>query len=95
MNGDEEKRQANIIGHGLDFSDSREMFDGPMLTGLDEREDYGEDRWIGIGLLRGIVAVIVFIERGEDTIRIISLRKALKHERIKYEQTIRDGLEEG
>ena len=66
-----------------------------MLTGLDERKDYGEDRWIGIGLLKGIVAVIVFTERGEDTIRIISLRKALKHERIKYEQAIRDGLEEG
>ena len=37
-----------------------------MLTGLDEREDYEEDRWIGIGLLRGIVVVIVFTERGEN-----------------------------
>ena len=92
---DEEKRRANIIGHGLDFSDSWEIFEGPMLTGLDEREDYGEDRWIAIGLLKGIVVVIVFTERGEDTIRVISLRKALKHERIKYEQAIRDGLEAG
>jgi uncharacterized protein len=66
-----------------------------MLAGLDEREDYGEDRWIGIGLLKGIVVVIVFTGRGEDTIRVISLRKALKHERIKYEQAIRDGLEAG
>lgn len=92
---DEEKRRSNIIGHGLDFADSREIFEGPMLTGLDEREDYGEDRWIGVGLLKGIVVVIVFTERGEDTIRVISLRKALKHERIKYEQVIRDGLEAG
>jgi uncharacterized protein len=92
---DEEKRRANIIGHSLDFADSWEIFEGPMLTGLDEREDYGEDRWIGIGLLKGIVVVIVFTERGEDTIRVISLRKALKHERIKYEQAIRDGLEAG
>ena len=92
---DEEKRRTNIIGHGLDFADSWEIFEGPMLTGLDEREDNGEDRWIAIGLLKGIVVVIVFTERGEDTIRVISLRKALKHERIKYEQAIRDGLEAG
>jgi uncharacterized protein len=89
----EEKRQANVIAHGLDFADSWEIFEGPMLAGLDEREDYGEERWIGIGLLKGIIVVIVFTERGEETIRVISLRKALKHERIKYEQAIRDGLE--
>jgi len=92
---DEEKRRTNIIGHGLDLADSWEIFEGPMLTGLDEREDYGEDRWIAIGLLKAIVVVTVFTERGEDTIRVISLRKALKHERIKYEQAIRDGLEAG
>jgi len=28
------------------------MVDYPMLTGLDTREDYNEDRWIGIGMLR-------------------------------------------
>jgi uncharacterized DUF497 family protein len=66
-----------------------------MLTGLDEREDYGEDRWIAIGLLKGIVVVIVFTERGENTIRVISLRKALKDERNRYEKAIRDGLEAG
>ena len=92
---DEEKRRTNIIAHGLDFADFWEIFEGPMLTGLDEREDYGEDRWIAISLLKGVVVVIVFTERGEDTIRVISLRKALKHERIKYEQAIRDGLEAG
>jgi uncharacterized DUF497 family protein len=92
---DEEKRRANIIAHGLDFADSWEIFEGPMLVGSDERKDYGEDRWIGIGLLKAVVVVIVFTERGEDTIRVISLRKALKHERIKFEQAIRDGLEAG
>ena len=90
---DEDKRRANITKHGFDLKDSWQVFEGPMLTGLDEREDYGEDRWIGIGLLKGIVVVIVFVERGEDTIRIISLRKALKHERNRFEQAIRDGLE--
>ena len=92
---DEDKRQANVSKHGFDFADASQIFEGPMLTGLDEREDYGEDRWIGIGLLKGIEVVIVFVERGEDTIRIISLRKALKHERNQFEQAIRDGLAAG
>ena len=90
---DEEKRRNNVSKHGLDFADAWEVFVGPMLTGLDEREDYGEERWIGIGLLRALVVVIIFAGRDEDTIRVISLRKGLKHERIKYEQAIRDGLE--
>jgi uncharacterized DUF497 family protein len=92
---DEEKRRINITKHGLDFADAWEVFEGPMLTGLDEREDYGEDRWIGIGLLRGLIVVTVFVEPSADTIRLISLRKALKHERNNYEQAIRDGLEAG
>ena len=92
---DNEKKQGNILKHGLDFADAFEVFDGPMLVGLDDREDYGEDRWIGIGLLRAIVVVVVFTQIGEDSIRIMSLRKALRHERIKYEQAIRDGLEAG
>ncbi len=59
-----------------------------MLVELDEREDYGEDRWIGIGLLRSIVVVVVFIEPRHDTIRIVSVRKANKYERTRYEQAL-------
>jgi uncharacterized DUF497 family protein len=92
---DEEKNQANIQKHGLDFADAWEIFTAPMLTALDDREDYGEDRWIGLGMLRSRPVVVVFTERGEDVIRIISLRKALKHERLRYEQTLRDQLGEG
>lgn len=62
------------------------MFDCPMLVELDRREDYGEDRLIGIGLLRNIIAVVVFTEPDWDTIRIISARKANKYERNKFEQ---------
>jgi uncharacterized DUF497 family protein len=89
----EKKNEENIRKHGLDFADAWEVFAGPSLTKLDTREAYGEDRWIGIGYLRGVVVVFVFTERGEDTIRIISLRKALKHERIRFEESIRDQLE--
>ena len=65
-----------------------------MLTNLDTREDYGEERWIGVGFLKNFVAVVVYTESG-DVLRIISLRKALKHERTKLEEAIRNELGEG
>ena len=91
---DRRKNKANIKKHELDFADAYKVFESPMLAGLDEREDYGEDRWIGLGMLRSRIVVVVFTERCEDVIRIISLRKALKHERIRYEQTLRNQLGE-
>lgn len=89
---DEEKNRANIQKHGLNFADAWEIFERPMLTALDTREDYGEDRWISVGFLRERVVVVVFAERSADTTRIISLRKALKHELTRFEETLRDGL---
>ena len=62
------------------------MFDLPMLTEIDPRTDYGEDRWIGIGFLRNGVAVVVWTERQDDIIRIISARKANRYERQRFEQ---------
>lgn len=85
---DENKRQANIQKHGIDFVDVIEVFKSPMLTQLDTREDYGEDRWIGIGVMKGRIIVVAYTERSEDTVRIISARKALNHERKLYEKGI-------
>ena len=87
---DEAKNRANIRKHGLDFSDAVEIFQGPMLTRPDTREDYGEDRWIGIGFLKGRVVVIAFALRVEDVVRIISLRKASRDEREAFEEALHD-----
>jgi len=89
---DEEKNLANIQKHGLDFADAWEIFSSPVLVGLDDREDYSEDRWIGIGMLKSRTVVVLYTERGEDIIRVISLRKALTYERSKYEQFLKDQL---
>lgn len=91
---DENKRKDNLRNHGLDFADAWKVFAAPMRTRLDDREDYGEDRWIGIGLPDARIVVVVFTEREneEEIIRIISLRKALTHERTQYEQALRDRL---
>ena len=85
---DEEKNRTNIRARNIDFSDVPSVFNGPMLVELDEREDYGEDRWIGIGIFRSMVAVVVFTEPRQDTIRIISARKANKYERKRYERAL-------
>ena len=88
---DQRKNRENIRKHGIDFRDVVEMFGRPMLIRLDTREDYGEDRWIGVGLLRNVVAVVVYIEWLEnDTIRIISARKATTYEKDEYHKGIAD-----
>jgi len=89
---DEHKNSDNIRKHGLDFSFAHQVFQRPVLRTLDDRQDYGEDRWIGIGMLDGVrVVVVVFIEMiDNDTIRIISMRKALAHERKRYTKAFRN-----
>lgn len=86
---DERKNEENIRKHGLDLGDAEEVFDSPMLVRLDDRRDYGEDRWSGIGVAQGRTVVVVFTERDDgETIRIISLRKALTYERNDYEKSL-------
>jgi uncharacterized protein len=92
---DENKNRANIQKHGFDFVDAQQMFGGIFLFRPDTRKDCGESRSIGIGSIRGRIAVVVFTERGPDVIRIISLRKATRHERKAYEKAIKDQLEAG
>ena len=75
----EAKRRATLQARGLDFAASREVFVGPTLTFMDEREDYGEDRWVTLGLLGDKVVVIVHTET-DDEIRVISMREANQHE---------------
>lgn len=89
---DEDKNQENIRKHGFDFADAWEIFEAPVLRDLDTREDYGEDRFSGIGFLGNRIVVVLFTERGEDSVRIISLRKALKDERQRFEEALSDEL---
>jgi uncharacterized DUF497 family protein len=92
---DEEKRKANLSKHGLDFADASGVFQAPRLTWLDTREDYGEDRWCSLGMLQGRVVVLVYTERSSDIVRILSLRKATRHERTQYGRFLQDRLGTG
>lgn len=74
----------------MDFADSYMVFESPMLVRLDSRKEYSEDRWIGLGLMDLRVVVKVFTELKENTIRVISFRKATSDERKRYEQAYKD-----
>jgi len=87
---DENKNRANIRKHGIDFNDAIDIFNHPVLTMADAREDYGEERWLALGWLKSIVGVVVYVERADDALRIISARKATKSEVKRYEQSIQD-----
>jgi uncharacterized DUF497 family protein len=54
-----------------------------MSAQRDSRNDYGEERWKACGWIQGRLIAIIYTERG-DVIRIISARKATKHEEAGY-----------
>ncbi len=87
---DEHKNQSNIAKHGLDLADAPSVFASPLRVTLDNRFDYGEDRFIALGLLGVRVVYIVFTEPEEEIIRIISMRKAVTHEQKQYEQYLKN-----
>lgn len=84
---DENERKTNIQQHGIDFADVIRIFAGPTVEMLDDRFDYGETRFIALGLLNGVVLVVAYTERRE-ALRIISARKATKYEEEKYFEEI-------
>jgi uncharacterized protein len=86
---DEAKRRINIRKHSIDFIDVPSVFRGVTVTIEDTRFDYGETRFVTLGLLKGRVVVVVHTEQ-DDVIRIISVRKATKNEETNYFKQIAD-----
>jgi uncharacterized DUF497 family protein len=65
------------------------VFVGETATVLDDRYDYGETRFLTLGLLRGKVIAVSHTDT-DKVIRIISARRALRDEEITYFKQIRD-----
>ena len=85
---DEAKNKLNIRKHRIDLADVPPVFDGPMYVTVDTREDYGEDRLVGVGFLNNAVVVVVFVETAANATRLISARKAERHERKELQQAL-------
>jgi len=83
---DETKRQLNIAKHGFDFLGVEAILDAPVVSWEDAREAYGEHRICLLGWLDEQIVHLTYVEEGE-CIRVISLRKAEKHEVRYYEKT--------
>ena len=83
---DEAKRATNLAKHGLDFVDAITIWRAPVIDPISER--VVDDEWrataIGIAGEDEIIVALVYTWRG-DTMRIISARRARRHERATYQ----------
>jgi uncharacterized DUF497 family protein len=90
---DEAKAAANLALHGVAFDAARDLDWSSSVVLADDRRDYGEDRFIALGLIAARVHVCVYTVRAGH-IRIISLRKANRRETMFYKET-NDGTQGG
>lgn len=85
---DPAKQASNLKKHGLDLANAPRVIEsGETVTFEDRRFAYGDERFVTLGPLAGVLVLIVTAEI-EDHIRIISMRKADKHEQVIYRENL-------
>ena len=85
MNGTTPRPSAYLQAHGVSFELATTVFKDPFaIEFVDDRADYGEKRFVIIGMAeRQVLLFVAYTERAER-IRIISARRATKHEQDQY-----------
>ena len=81
---DEEKARVNLTKHRVSFLTAAATFANEMLERIDDRQNYGEIRYIALGRVDTDVYRVVYTWRGTKLIRIISAQKASRDEREIY-----------
>ena len=81
---DEAKARSNLEKHGISFLTAAAIFSNERLERVDDREDYGEVRWIALGRVDIEVFRVVYTWRAENLVRIISAQRANKDEEEIY-----------
>ena len=81
---DETKNAGNLSKHGIDFSFSQHVFLDPDGVEIFDRAVDDENRYHFLGAIQANIFLVVFAEIKENTIRIISARKATRREREFY-----------
>lgn len=85
---DATKQASNLKKHGFDFADAPKVIESGMtVTFEDRRFAYGEERFVTLGPLGDSLVVIVTTET-QDHIRVISMRKADRHEQALYRENL-------
>jgi hypothetical protein len=83
---DDAKAARNYAKHGVRFEAARAVFNDPFaIEEMDGRENYGEERFITIGMADGRLLAVAYTLRGE-TIRIITARGAEPYEQREYHE---------
>ena len=81
----EAKAAANLRDHGVSFELAKTVFRDPFaIERLDDREDYGEERFVIVGMVEGSVVLYVAYTERATRIRIISARRATQNEQDDY-----------
>ncbi|MDQ2898468.1 MAG: BrnT family toxin [Acidobacteriota bacterium] len=71
--------------HGVSFELAKTLFKDPFaIERIDDREDYGEARFVVIGMAEGQVLLFLAYAEREERIRIISARRATQDEQDDY-----------
>jgi hypothetical protein len=83
---DAAKFRINFEKHGIPLDIVPLAFEGPVLARRNDRR--GEERWLAIGSIDGLVIAFAYTKRGAN-IRIINARRANRHERESYLETKR------
>ncbi len=87
---DANKASMNFAKHEVSFNEALEAFYDPnAFEGYDEAHSMVENRFFIIGLSSRRLLYVVYVEvPDDDTVRLISARKASKAERQAYERRI-------
>ncbi len=79
------KAESNWRDHGVSFELAKTVFSDPFaIERLDDREEYGEERFVIIGTAEGPILLFVAYTERQQRIRIISARRVTQDEQEDY-----------
>lgn len=83
---DDQKAAQNLAGHGISFEAARLAFDDAFaVVREDRRQNYGEERFVLLGMVQERLLAVSYTMRGER-VRLISARFAEPQERRRYHE---------
>lgn len=91
---DEDKREANLRKHGLDFADAHEVLGSRFRLDI-PRQRRGEARMLSMSYVMGVLAVLSLVHTARGgAVRVISFRRASREEREAYREWLEDEVRE-
>lgn len=86
---DEDKRLSILAARNVDLREAALIFEGAVITQLDKRRDYGEVRWVSLGLVDGKAFFVVHTDRDGVT-RLITAWQGGRNGKRRYQASFAD-----